>query len=491
VQEIHNYYDRIGHPKQYEHAREVVQLAKKVGIIETDIIGKRGEDPKREWANVFLFDQGYGHPLDNDKLRTTKVRLPAAFDNEYFQYNNDIFAKLTALERIGATPSEFEKLLNGGQKPLALLIKLPDFAVTHDGEDKLEGFIANGKESVIRQYASMEEARLAMKMDAIVGEKYYGPIAELFGYPLLAGNIFLHSFRVNHPEIYNHILTTMNDPLMKERMAKTQHLVLELSKVLNSVMKSYGFEAEVQMRREKHDGKKMRKMLATIQDDYRKSEYSQTMSTEEYIKRSISSFDFERFNDWVAVRVVLHRFRGRSMNELISEVPEAVENGTENGRGRGVDLAQVGQLLDSIKVAPLRLAVKCVSDTITSLGGLFGDVLGNSVSDAVYYEKKNGYRAFHFDTRPVKSGPNSVLPFEVQLKTPEWHNIAENGLAAHYYYIGGDNQFVDMIRGAYNDIIHPPEPKSRPNNGAPPSRRSSPSIPPVMERKEPASGKTE
>ncbi|MFN7990649.1 MAG: hypothetical protein U0R44_00670 [Candidatus Micrarchaeia archaeon] len=482
IQSIRHFYSRVGAPNQYVHGHEVYSTAARVDIIEEDIVRNKREDPGRRQANLTLRRLALAHSLDHSKLSSTDERVPDALRDERFLEELEIYGKLTDLERSGATKAEYEPLLNNGKRPLSLLIKLADYAVTHDTEDQLEGFIYNGSPSLVRQYSSVGEARIAMKMDAKAGEFIYAPIAELFGYPELAGEIFLHAFKVNHRDIYNHVQASMEEKEMRHRMAMTQFVVSELAKVLSSVFKAYGFEAEVQLRKEKHDGKKMKKMLNYLRSDYERSETRHIHTFEEYAIAHIPSFDFERFNDWVAVRVILKRFRGTSIDELISDQQESVERGTENGRERGVDIRQINQLLDSVKVPQLKLAVKLISDTITSLGGLFSQFVGDYTSDALYYEKKNGYRGFHFDTRVVRGGDNAIcslnggrsalLPFEVQLKTPEWHNIAEHGLAAHYYYLGGDNDFVNMIRDAYHDIIHPPEQKPNGRSG-PQSRRPS------------------
>ena len=490
IQSARHFYNRIGYPSQYHHGHEVYSKAAKVGIIEEDVVRNRRETSERRWVNVDLRRLSLGHSLDDGKLADASGELPAPFRCERFLENNACYGMLTRLERDGASKDEFARILNNGQRPLALLIKLADYAVTHDGEDKLDGFIKNGRPSLIRQYDSLEEARATMKLDAKTAERLYGPIAELFGYPGLAGDIYLHAFRINHPEIYSHVLATMMDHSMMTRMATTQRLVGEFASVVTQVLRAYGFEADVTLRREKHDGKKMKKMLSCLSDDYASSPSREVLSFEEYVRSTYESFNFERFNDWVAVRVIIRKFRGQDIDELVNNAPEPVERGEGNGRTAGIDISRIGDLLKRIHVGPLALAVKCMADAISSLTPVHRDALGEAETNVIYYEKKNGYRAFHFDTKSGTAG-NKVLPFELQLKTAEWHNVAEHGKAAHYYYLGGDNEFVDLIRTAYHDIIHPPEPKSRPFNGAPPSRRSSPSLPLIAESKdsEPTRGK--
>jgi hypothetical protein len=463
---------------QYDHCHEVYKKAAKAEIVDESVIRNKREDSERRRANVTLRRLALVHSLDYSELKSSGERLPPLLRDSRVMEELEIFSKLTELERSGAPRSAYASILNNGRRPLALLVKLADYAVTHDTENQLEGFIADGTPSLIRRYSSVEDAYSAMRADAKAGEMIYAPVAELFGYPQLAGDIFLHSFRVNHPEIYNHVLSSMRDPSMKDRIARTQRMVGELAKVLTGHLKSSGFDAEVTLRREKHDGKKMKKVLSHLSDDYgRSAEKAGGMKFPEYVARKIGFFDFERFNDLVAVRVVVHSYHGASMDEVLSEAA-AVENGSTEGRYEGVGLDKIGQMLESIKASALRIAVSDIANVLSTVRDRFGEFVGNARTNAVYYEKKNGYRAFHFDTKSDKDGAHRALPFEVQLKTPEWHAIAEHGKAAHYYYLSRDEEhapFVDMIAAAYHDIIHPPD-KSSPANGAPASRR--PSLPP-------------
>lgn len=496
IQSMRHFYQRIGKMQQNKHSHEVYRKAADTGIVEEDIIRDKKEDPERRLANLTLRRLALAHSVDYASLGSADIALPPALRDERVLKGLEDFSKLTELERSGAPIEAYSSVLNNGKRSLALLIKLADYAVTHDTENQLEGFIDDGKPSLIRRYSSVDEAHRAMKMDAVAGERLYAPVAELFGYPHLAGDIFLHSFRVNHPEIYGHVLSSMQDPLTKLRMAETKRLGAEFAKVIGGVLRSYGFDAEVTIRKEKHDGKKMNKVLRLLKEDFDRTEEGKKLlakvddakrdtgdggamrlralseaysaSLEQYVRKTVSSFDFERFNDWVAVRAVIHRFRGRSIDEQIEEAG-AQEGGFRNGRAEGIGLDQVGRLLDEINAGPLRIAVRCVSNAIMSLGDLYGDMLGRTDSKALYYNKPNGYRAFHFDSRPDGKGSSRILPFEIQLKTARWHAIAEHGEAAHHFYLGGDKGFVDMIANAYHDLIHPQErPRS---NGA---RKSSP-----------------
>ncbi|HSB47023.1 MAG TPA: hypothetical protein VLD37_03345 [Candidatus Bilamarchaeum sp.] len=494
IQTMRHFYKSIGAMQQYKHCHEVLRTGAGSGIVDESVIRNPRESLERRKANLVLRRHHLIHSTDLEQVLAYKGDLPPALrDPDVLEIHRD-FERLTLLERTGASTDSFSNVLNNGRRSLAILTKIADYSVTHDTENQLEGFIYDGKPSLIRRYASMEDAYESMRMDAKAGEKLYAPIAELFGYPQLAGNIFLHSFRVNHPEIYNFVLSSMREPTMHERMEWTQEIVREFSKTLGMILKSYGFEAEVTLRMEKHDGKKMNKILRLLRDDFRKTEEGSGLmrlmeqakergdtiqfnalsdafnaACERYVRVKVTSFDFHRFNDWVAVRAVINRFRGTPIDELVGACPP----GEQNGGADGVDITDAAKLANGFDFGPMRIAVRSIANAIQSLGDLFGNSLGRYSSKVVYYNKPNGYRAIHFDTFPDTKDGNQPLPFEVQLKTREWSDVAEHGKAAHYYYIGGDSGFVDMIAKAYHDIIRPSEPRSRPFNPVPPSRRSS------------------
>ena len=428
IQSMRHFYSRIRALPQYDHCHEVYAKGAKVSIIEEDIVRDRLETPERRWANVALRRLALCHVLDPEEIRQTSISLPSALRDDRVIEELEIFGRLSELERTGAPTSAYASVLNNGQPPLALLVKLADYAVTHQNEAQLVNFVSSGRRSLIRQYASVDEAQMVMKMDAKAGERIYAPIAELFGYPELAGDIFQHAFRINHPEIHEHVLGTMQDETMMARLARTQLLVSELAKVINNVLKACGFEAEVTVRKYKHDGKKMSKTLRHLTRDYEKSADRLHMSLDEYVRQNVRSFDFERFNDWVAVRAVVSMFKGRDVDALPYDEQKRV----------------------------LELGLSCINNALDMLRLAYKDLVGELIAKPQFWNKENGYRSHHIDVHSVrKDSVIGLLPFEVQLRTAEWHEVAEHGKAGHYYYIGGEPAFVDMIVRTYHDILFP------------------------------------
>ena len=83
-------------------------------------------------------------------------------------------------------------------------------------------------------------------------------------------------------------------------------------------------------------------------------------------------------------------------------------------------------------IVALRILVKTVKDCYAAMGivhKIFRPVPYLGVSDFIAQPKPNGYRSLH--TRVF--GPGGRI-MEVQIRTYEMHEEAENGIAAHWYY---------------------------------------------------------
>jgi hypothetical protein len=450
VQTGRAFYDRCGARPLYEHGRLVIEKEASAGIVEGKVIVDTKADFDRRKANYIIAQTTMYHTLKSGHIEIVGEKIPDALRDEAVLEEIDKFSGLTENERSGAPLKDYASLLNNGHAPLALLVKLADYAVTHKMEDQIEGLVGNHRSSLFRLYSSTDEAQRLLRMDALAGEKIYGPVAELFGYPRLAGDIFEHSFRVNHPDIYERVKSVMTDQMMLQRLSSTQALVTDVARLMRNILTAYGFQTEIEIRRQKHDGKKMNKVLRIMKKDHEDLQAPDKGTSEAYVRDNVSKFDFERFNDWVALRVIIRKFRGIDIDHMIGNAVPAIEG---DAKSVSYDFGTMDKLLQKVRVGELRLALKVVGDVIRSLE-LTSPALGKSKCNITYFEKDNGYRAFHFDTVSDSGLPMRVLPFEIQLKTAEWYDIAEHGKAAHYYYLGGDTEFVDMIKAAYHDIIH-------------------------------------
>ncbi|MEW6748316.1 MAG: hypothetical protein AB1295_01260 [Candidatus Micrarchaeota archaeon] len=445
VQRARLFYGRCKADAYYDHSRRVLTRARAAGIVEGTVILDPKQDEERRRANHVLTELCLYHPVSPAMFGSRPhPELPLALRDKEILKELEIFGGLTMLDQTGSPTTCYSSLLNGGGRPpLALLVKLADYAVTHDTEDMIGGLIDPGQASIFRAYASRAHAYDSMKNEARAGEAIWAPMAELFGYPSLAGKIMGHAYRINHPDIYAHITSTMADELFQTRLAFTQGMMKEMARVIKANLRAYGFDADVTLRLQKSEGKIMRKVFRMINSDLwrgfedmeRQNRHARYLGKEEphkqipeptaeriseHVRASIKGFDFTRLSDWVAGRVVLKRFRGKRL---------------EGSDGTEFYLAET-IITQSIEMQRIMLQ-------------------GLEFTKEVH---RGNYNAYHFDMydgAPEKrEAAKRPLRTEWQLKTEEWHRVAEQGQAAHYYYLGGDREFIDQIRQRYYEIIH-------------------------------------
>jgi len=398
----------------------VLKKAEKHKIVEGKFIKHYIKDPNRAWVNSILAETILYHIIDHKRIEKNKYILPASVNDPAVKKEIVLFGKLIELDRKGAVLSEYIPLLNNGEAPLAILAKLADYAVTHNGENNLESFISKEGHPIFRTYSSMAEAYEALRMDANAGERIYAPIAELFGHPELAGSILKHAFDVNHHDIYNFVMERIKDAELQEKLSHTRIVVKELAKRIRKTLAGAGFDVAVIPRLMKHEGKIMRKVRRKIAERYNESEESKSIPFEDYISRTIERFDITSLNDLVALRVVINKVGKREIDSMEESEKRMVMN-------NAVALIKANiEMLESISSSKYRYQIE-------------------------EWNKESGYRAIHFDCYPIK---NDMLKFEIQLKTFKEHWVAEEGGAAHWIYVGGDSKFGRVLKEIYLSIIH-------------------------------------
>ena len=95
---------------------------------------------------------------------------------------------------------------------------------------------------------------------------------------------------------------------------------------------------------------------------------------------------------------------------------------------QGIELDQVYDLV----------ALRVITDTVRNCYGALGIIhntwrpVPGRIKDFIAMPRPNGYGSLHTSVIPA-----SGVPFEIQIRTPEMHEIAEQGIAAHWKYKEG------------------------------------------------------
>ena len=415
-------YDKCGVlPLWEKHCRPVLIKAQETTIVEQNIIESPESDVYRAWVNSIIAGIIHYHLIDYKALTPNNPMFPASLKDERLLQELKVFGQLTDLDRKGADLSEYVPLLNNGDAPLALLAKIADYAVTHYQHDILKDFVSEIPHPLFRLYPSLQNARESMDADAKAGMLIYAPLAELFGHPGIAGDIFQHAFHVRYPDIYNFVIEQLNDERTRDKIFSTQRMVKIITKRIENDLRREGFDCELNHRWKKHKGKIMKKVRKELSEDYGKSEESNHIPLKEYITQRMEIYSITALHDIVAARIVLDRYEGDKIDEMEEETKKEVIN-----KAKKIIESHIERLIYSS---------------------------GNAYSyDHTFYNKENGYRSHHFDVKPLTVG--NTTNFEIQLRTREWHEVSEHGKAAHFYYIGGDSEFVEIVKDSYKDRMH-------------------------------------
>lgn len=449
VQRARVFYSRCKAEPYYKHSHLVLKRAREARIVEGPVILDQKEDLKRRLANHILAELCLYHPVSPIPLSQTSIPLPLALKNEDVLHELEILNQLKVLDQMGAPKSAYRPLLPRGKKPLALLIQCADYAVTHDTEDMLDGLVDPHPSSIFRAYSSRAQAYEFMRNEARAGELIYAPYAERYGFPLLAGKIMDHAYRINHPEIHAQVMIAMADEVFQARLALTQRIVRQIASHIRAELKRYKFDADVTLRLQKSEGKIMRKVFRLLKADHKasrdherfvaeacsrldhleagtdhiplpeESSRAKNDSLEKYIHSAIKGFDFNRLSDWVAARVVLKSYKGK---EIIGALNK-----------------------------PFRMAKKVIEHALEMQGIIHGCL------EVEHEEKRGGYNADHYDVKAkCFFGQLSEIPLnhEVQLKTDKWNRDAEEGGVAHGVYISEDPELIEEADKADYDILY-------------------------------------
>ncbi|MFH1222059.1 MAG: hypothetical protein V1492_03165 [Candidatus Micrarchaeota archaeon] len=417
-----NFFKKHGELLLYDHSRQVLQRAIQVGMVRPQLLNKPGPDQELARMHYIISQVLLYHTLESDAIMDTKIVLPQPLQFVDVRDELNKFCLMTKVIRHGESVSELIPLLNNDRPPLALPAVLVDMAVTHVTESETYRFINKDHDPLFRYYASDAEAQRVMRNSARFGESLLPQLAELLGYPSLAGDILEDAHHINHPVIYKFIKARLADVGLQERLRNTQLIVKSLRHAFRESLKSMGIEATVELRLHKHPGKQMKKlanMMMALEKNGVDSDAQQDIQRD-----SLLSFDIsKRFNDLVALRVIVHKCNGHDVDKMSTK--------------------QLMKIMKNINDLLLVL-----TKTKMNIGAF-----GRYSIDSKFKATARGYTSFHDDVYPTSDGLSN---FEIQLRTTAWHEVAEYGKAAHYLYVSDyvHRDEVEMIRTAYGKIIH-------------------------------------
>lgn len=437
------FYARKGLIEINTHCQKVVGAALRSKMIESEFLGTHG-DTERVEANHVLTQLVLYHVLDPDKRTLNDIQVPKEYRNR-IEEELVLFSRIAEVEKQDRNRWNFISriLFASGKPPLALLAAIADAAATHEKRD-LELLCRNT--GITRSY-NPDELDSILKNKATIAKEVYARLAELFGYPLIAGQIYENAFEILHPDIYRFVKMELAKPEFEDRMLITNTFSDDLIEKINSRLEHGGFEAESSSR-EKHPGKIMGKIPRLAED--------KKLSLEDYM----SQFDWADVSDLVARRIVLSKFEGRDIDDQLTQEVMRQIFGKESGNycktfsfSNG-EIEMFNKLVSNLP--PLNIPVRYIIESITDLqqNHIKREVYGNIDYTVTFYVKDNGYTAVHFDIKPTLNSRN----VEIQLTTQKAYEISNTGGAAHYYYLGGKigedvKLIVDSVQQAYQSII--------------------------------------
>jgi hypothetical protein len=448
----HFFIEQLGKPALFKHCKLVYDCCRHTGLIEPIRKGHGkgdiGQDPDEVGErNRLIRLTALYHVLDFEKLMAARssgssTLMPAIADDWGVLGQLKLFSQLTKLAWSAAPISDYANLISHvGKCNIALAVMTADYAASHDTEDRLEGHISqNGNGgSIIRTYRSQAEAKVAMRNDANAGELIFAPFAEKVGLPQLAGKILEQSYRITHPEIHDHVIGLMADSVVTQRLALSRALMAGIARRISAYLSVDGYDIEVIPRPLKHPGKLMRKIYNRLVQDFEmaqegryipRSEYQALAN--QYAAHQCTTFNLDRINDMVALTAVLDRFKGHDIDRL--DPP---------------DFERVVRIGAEIIYSAINAQTRINPDLqmrIDGTGKEHPSLSGSPVSQFFNEKPENGYRSFHFDLQTInRNGDLDPLKTEVLVRTRRWHEIATQGGAAHYLYLGGQPHLLDVM----------------------------------------------
>ncbi len=135
--------------------------------------------------------------------------------------------------------------------------------------------------------------------------------------------------------------------------------------------------------------------------------------------------------------------RAQGMQATVTGRPKHISSIVRKMRGKGLDFAQVFDL------RALRILVPTVDDCYNALGWVHQQfaAVPDEFDDYIAKPKINGYQSLHTVVRDADG-----KAWEIQIRTPEMHQHAEHGVAAHWAYKeAGTKGYVGVSAGSDYD----------------------------------------
>ncbi len=398
-------------PRAFDHVKRVVDCAIIYGVIEPKKITDQKADPTG--INLQLANVIFPH-LFGITVRAAQLTFPSEDFGRYRHVTDgyDVFNGLRDNDLALRDPGVYTGLLsNPSLGLLARMVDVLQYAPPHLHLAEVElGDLPGNLFYVFNKKSIKPEA------SHIAGaiRKVYFPLAEVLGYPQMAGDLICTSIFHSNLLVY----TTVKEALDSFGNEVRDTSLLFSNGVLPALKKELekrGFEFEVTNRHSKHPGKVMEKVQRYLGENGGMSKNK----SEEEVKLSITD-QVRSLADLAAARIILISRNGTPITQ--NDLPTFRE----------------------------------VAELIVQLTQNASQIHTSEITDNISKPKANGYQDFKVDL--VFTDPR-LFRFEVILMTPSMYLYSEHGGAAHYLYkakLGGGNsatQVTQTVANAYGDVV--------------------------------------
>lgn len=322
------------------------------------------------------------------------------FPNDFHRYKIisrgfDTFNRLRDNDLSTANPESYAKIL---ENPcLGLIVRMVDLVQYGFGSTKSEVELSNIDPKVFYVFKS-GRGKTEYELIGNVAKNIYSPLADLFGYRQLAGELnrlyYFHIDRFTYDEVELALLQ------MKDKIEKTQNLLLDAIIPIADELLRDGFEIQVKFRKDKHPGKVMEKA----------ERYARNHGTR-------IADEIHELHDLVAFTIILRKKNGAIVTQKDMEIFEYVGN--------------------------------VVTKNLNEVSALEKGSDGAKVTDMVTRPKNNGYQSYHIDYTFISS---DFVNVEAIIRNERMEEYAEHGGAAHYLYKGG-GELAKGIASTYKSVV--------------------------------------